>query len=151
MTRRVVAYELLSLDGVAEAPDRFFTDWDEVTDANLAEVISTQDAVILGRRSYDEWAAFWPGSDVEPFASFINPVTKYVATSSPLELEWSNSHVIDGDVIDFVRTLKTQAGGDIGVHASTSVMRSLLETWRWQKKPNTIFSPRALPATTGQK
>ena len=61
--RKIVVYELLSLDGVAEDPDTFFADWDDAMDANLAAVIATQDAVILGRRSYDEWARFWPGSD----------------------------------------------------------------------------------------
>ena len=56
--RKVVVYELLSLDGVAEAPDFFFTDWDDMMQANLAAVIAAQDAVILGRRSYGEWAEF---------------------------------------------------------------------------------------------
>src|SRR5207342_1083036 len=78
-TRKVVAYELVSLDGVAEDPDRFITAWDDAMDANLARVIATQDAVVLGRRSYDEWAGFWPGSEIEPFATFINGVTKHVA------------------------------------------------------------------------
>ena len=57
--RKIVVYELLSLDGVAEAPDGFFADWDDAMDANLAAVIATQDAVILGRRSHTEWAQFW--------------------------------------------------------------------------------------------
>jgi hypothetical protein len=48
--RKIVVYELLSLDGVAEDPDSFFADWDDAMDANLAAVIATQDAVILGRR-----------------------------------------------------------------------------------------------------
>jgi dihydrofolate reductase len=124
--RKVVAYEMLSLDGVAEAPDSFVTAWDDVTDANLAGLIATQDTVVLGRHSYDEWADFWPTSDIEPFASFINPVTKYVATSTPLAPEWTNAHVIDGDPADFVRQLKEQPGGDIGVHASISLTRALL-------------------------
>ena len=55
--RTIVVYELLSLDGVAEAPDQFFADWDDAMDANLAAVIATQDAVILGRRSYDRVGA----------------------------------------------------------------------------------------------
>lgn len=124
--RKVVAYELLSLDGVGEAPDQFFTEWDDAMDANLAEVIGTQDAVVLGRRSYDEWSRFWPDSEIQPFASFINPVAKYVATSTPLDQEWTNSQVIDGELVDFVRKLKDQPGGDIGVHASMSVARALL-------------------------
>lgn len=61
-SRKVVAGHFLSLDGVAEAPDRFLTARDDETDASGARLIETQDAVILGRRSYDEWAAFWPGS-----------------------------------------------------------------------------------------
>lgn len=80
--RKIVVCELLSLDGVAEAPDSFFG-WDDAVDAKLAAVIPTQDAVILGRRSYTEWAQFWPNSQIEPFATFINGVTKYVATSTP--------------------------------------------------------------------
>ena len=123
--RKIVVYELLSLDGVAEAPDTFFG-WDDALDAKLAAVITTQDAVILGRRSYDEWAQFWPGSEIEPFATFINGVTKYVATSTPLDRAWANATVIDGGLVEFVRDLKQQAGGDIGVHASLSVARALL-------------------------
>jgi len=74
--RRVIAYELVSLDGVAEDPDGFITDWDDEMEANLAAVIAEQDAVILGRRSYDEWAKFWPDSDIEPFASFMKAAAK---------------------------------------------------------------------------
>ena len=123
--RTIVVYELLSLDGVAEAPDTFFA-WDDLIDANLAAVIATQDAVILGRRSYTEWAQFWPGSDIEPFATFINGVTKHVATSTPLDREWANATVIDAGLVDFVRDLKQQDGGDVGVHASISVAQALL-------------------------
>ena len=86
--RKVVVYELLSLDGVAEKPDGFFADWDDAMEANLGAVIAAQDSVILGRRSYEEWAEFWPGSDIEPFATFINGVAKYVATSTPLDRKW---------------------------------------------------------------
>jgi dihydrofolate reductase len=124
--RKVVAYELLSLDGVAEDPNDFITDWDDAMDANLAAVIAAQDAVILGRRSYDEWAQFWPGSEIEPFATFINAVPKYVATSGSLEPAWANTTVIDGGLVEFVRDLKDRPGGDIGVHASISVVRTLL-------------------------
>ena len=124
--RTVVVYELLSLDGVAEKPDGFFRDWDDAMETNLDRVIATQDTVLLGRRSYEEWAAYWPASDVEPFASFINGVTKHVATSTPLTGGWANSTAIDGDLVDFVRDLKSQAGGDIGVHASISVAQTLL-------------------------
>jgi dihydrofolate reductase len=124
--RKVVAYELLSLDGVAEKPDGFFTSWDDAMESNLAAVIGTQDAVILGRRSYDEWAEFWPSSEIEPFATFINGVAKYIATSTPLDQEWGNASAINSDLMDFVHELKDQPGRDIGVHASISVTQALL-------------------------
>ncbi|MEV6007963.1 dihydrofolate reductase family protein [Streptomyces sp. NPDC051976] len=124
--RKIVVYELLSLDGVAEDPDSFVAAWDEEMDANLGTVIATQDAVVLGRRSYTEWARFWPGSDIQPFADFINGVAKYVATSTPLDGGWARATAFDGGLVDGVRELKRQPGGDIGVHASISVARALL-------------------------
>lgn len=124
--RKIVVYELLSLDGVAEDPDAFLTEWDDVMDANLAAVIGTQDAVILGRRSYDEWAGFWPTSDIEPFATFINGVPKHVATSRALDLDWGHATAIEGGLVDFVRELREGTGGDVGVHASISVAQELL-------------------------
>jgi dihydrofolate reductase len=124
--RKMVVYELSSLDGVAEDPDTFFADWDDAMEANLAAVIATQDAVILGRRSYAEWAQFWPNSQIEPFATFINGVTKYVATSTPLDRDWANTTVLDRGLVESVRDLKQQRGGDIGVHASISVAQALL-------------------------
>jgi dihydrofolate reductase len=124
--RKVVVYELLSLDGVAENPEEFFTDWDDAMDANLAAVIQAQDTVVLGRRSYEEWARFWPGSDIEPFATFINGVAKLVATSRPLDQDWPNATRVDGELVEFVRDLKSQPGADIGVHASISVAQALL-------------------------
>jgi dihydrofolate reductase len=124
--RKVVVFEFLSVDGVAEDPDRFFSVYDDVVDQYLGEVIATQDAVILGRETYDGWAGFWPKSDIEPFATFINAAPKYIATSKPLEQEWSNSTPIHGDLVSFVQELKSQGGGDIGVHASISIAQALL-------------------------
>ena len=126
--RNVVVYEFMTLDGVAEDVARYFTEFDdEVVDAFGAATIATQDAVILGRRSYDEWVTFWPTSTIEPFASFINAVPKYVATSTPLEADWANSIPVDvGELVAFVQDLKRHAGGDIGVHASIIVAQTLL-------------------------
>jgi dihydrofolate reductase len=125
--RKIVVYHLLSLDGVAEDPETFPTDWDDdVMDAHLAAVIETQDAVILGRRSYDQWSRFWPESTMEPFATFINAVAKFVVTSTALDREWVNTRVAEGNLMEFVDQLRRQPGGDIGVHASISVAQSLL-------------------------
>jgi len=124
--RKVVVFEFLSVDGVAEDPDRLFSVYDDVVDQYLGEVIATQDAVILGRETFDAWAGFWPKSDIEPFASFINAAPKYIATSKPLEQEWVNSTAIEGELVPFVQELKSQPGGDIGVHASISTAQALL-------------------------
>ena len=125
--RKVVAYELLSLDGVAEQPDEFVTEFDEVMSENLGRVIATQDAVILGRRTYDDWAEFWPPSDIEPFASFINGVDKFVVTATTPGLAWANTTAVDGRLPEFVTELKQRSGGDIGVHGSIALTQSLLE------------------------
>jgi dihydrofolate reductase len=124
--RKLVAYMLVSVDGVAEDPNTFLLDWDEVLQANLGEVIGTQDTVLLGRGMYDEWSRHWPKSDDQPFADFINTVHKYVATSTPLATEWTNAEPIEGPVDEFVRELKAADGLDIGVHGSISLTRSLL-------------------------
>ena len=94
---------------------------------NLDRVIATQDAVLLGRRTYDEWAEFWPSSDIEPFASFINGVEKFVVTSTTPEETWAKSTVVDGGLVEFVTELKQQSGKDIGVHGSIALTQSLLE------------------------
>ncbi len=125
--RNVVAYELLSLDGVAEQPDEFVTEFDDVMRENLGRVIAAQDAVLLGRRTYDDWAAFWPASDIEPFASFINGVQKFVVTSTPPEQEWPQTTRVEDGLAGFVRQLKQQPGGDVGIHGSISLTQSLLE------------------------
>ena len=140
--RKIVVYELLSLDGVAEAPDSFFADWDDAMDANLARVIATQDAVIVGRRSYTEWAQYWPGSQIQPFSAFINGVTKYVATSKPLDQDWANSAALDGGLVEFARDLKQQRGGDVGVHASISVAQALLAAGDVVDELRLVIAPR---------
>lgn len=126
--RKVVLYTLLSLDGVAEAPSDYVHDFDEQMFANLRRVIETQDAVLLGRTMYDEWSRDWPDSDLEPFASFINSVPKYVVTSSELDAGWDNSTALDAPLAASLTDLRRQPGGDIGVHGSITLAQSLLRT-----------------------
>ena len=125
--RKVVVYTLLSVDGVGESPEEYFFDFDDEMLANLTAVITAQDTVLLGRTQYDEWLRYWPTAAEQPFADFINSVTKYVATSRPLgDDPWTNAQAIDGAVEDFVRELKSGDGSDIGVHGSLTLGRSLL-------------------------
>jgi dihydrofolate reductase len=124
--RKVVAYELLSLDGVAEEPSQFIAEFDEEMRENLGRVIASQDVVILGRRTFDEWAGYWPSSDNEPFASFINGVEKYVVTSTDPEIPWAHTTTVNGGLVDVFAELKRRSGGDIGIHGSIALTQSLL-------------------------
>ena len=124
--RDVVLYTLLSLDGVAEEPGDWLFDVDEEVFAHLGRVIGRQDDVLLGRGTYDYWSGYWPTSDVEPFASFINGTPKHVVTSTPLTGSWPNTTAVHRPAAEHVAGLKAGDGGDIGVHGSITVARSLL-------------------------
>lgn len=133
MSRKLVANLFYSVDGVAEDPFNFqYDSFDDDLGRLLTEGIAKIDANILGRVTYQEWAGYWPtiteGEDVG-FADFINGTPKFVASTSmkPAEMTWSESHLIDGDLLGFVRDLKGQAGGDIAVQGSLSITRQLVE------------------------
>ena len=126
MSRKVVLYQLLSLDGVAEEPGDWMSDSGPEVFANLAKVIESQDDVLLGRGTYDYWVGYWPTSDIEPFASFINGVRKHVVTSSEPPEQWANSTLVAAPVDGYVDALKHQPGRDIGIHGSIRLARSLL-------------------------
>jgi dihydrofolate reductase len=124
--RNVVLLQFLSLDGVAEEPsDWFFDDGPELFDL-IARVLETQKDVLLGRGTYDYWVDYWPTSEVEPFASFINATPKHVASSSDLTGHWENTVRMTPPVADYVQHLKQQPDGDIGIHGSTTLARSLI-------------------------
>ncbi len=124
--RDVVLYTLLSLDGVAEEPGNWMFEADDELFAHLAEVIGSQDDVLLGRGTYDYWAEYWPTSDVQPFADFINGTTKHVFTSSAPTLPWAETTVVEESPVPYVARLKEGSGGDIGVHGSIRLAQSLL-------------------------
>jgi dihydrofolate reductase len=91
-----------------------------------ARMIRSQDAVLLGRHMYDEWSRYWPTSNEQPFAAFINSVKKYVVTSTPLTSSWGDAEAVTSPIADVVRDLKALPGGDIGVHGSIELAQSLL-------------------------
>ncbi|HWM20258.1 MAG TPA: dihydrofolate reductase family protein [Ilumatobacteraceae bacterium] len=125
--RRVVLYQLLSFDGVAEEPsDWMFDAGQEVVD-NLRRIIASQDDVLFGRGTYDYWVDYWPASDFEPFASFINHTEKHVFTSRALDREWEHSTAVSTPAAEYVAQLKQGDGGDIGIHGSIQLAQSL---WR---------------------
>jgi dihydrofolate reductase len=116
-----------SLDGVVEAPDQWQPAFDEEMGAALQRMLDQQDAVLLGRVTFTEWSGYWPTSTDEPFASWINNMPKYVASTTLDAVDqWPNSALIKGPVADFVDELRQQDGGTIGTAGSPSLVRSLI-------------------------
>jgi dihydrofolate reductase len=124
--RDVVLYELLSLDGVAEEPGDWMFEVDREVFENLGRIIHQQTDVLLGRKTYDYWVDYWPTSDVEPFASFINGTQKHVFSSNVPPSDWAKSTVVRSSAVPYVTGLKRQPGGDIGIHGSIDLAHSLL-------------------------
>ena len=126
--RNVVSGLFLSLDGVAEAPNEWqFDHFDAGMMAAMTSMLDAQDAVLLGRVTYQEWAGYWPTSTDEPFASFINGIPKYVVSTTLDTVEWSGSTLLKGDLAEEIARLKQQPGKNIGVAGSPTLVRSLLE------------------------
>ncbi|MEU7855515.1 dihydrofolate reductase family protein [Nonomuraea sp. NPDC049141] len=125
--RNVVLYHLMSLDGIAYEDGDWLADDGPQLVAYLGRVIATQDDVLLGRGTYDYWAGHWPTSDFQPFADFINGTRKHIVTSSAPTQEWANSTPVTTPVRDYVTALKQGSGGDIGIHGSIELARSLLQ------------------------
>jgi dihydrofolate reductase len=124
--RKVVLYQLVSLDGVAEEPGDWMFDTGPEVFTNLGQIIGTQSDILLGRGTYDYWVGYWPTSDVEPFATFVNSTPKHVFTSGELTGDWPNTTAVKGDAAGYVADLKRGEGGDIGIHGSISLAHSLL-------------------------
>jgi dihydrofolate reductase len=126
--RKVIAGLFISLDGVVEAPQ----DWhfpyfnDEMGEAVAAQAAAA-DTMLLGRRTYQEFAAFWPNqSSDEPFADVMNNTPKLVASTTLKEVEWQNSTLIEGDVVQALKRIKAQPGKAISITGSPTLVRSLL-------------------------
>jgi dihydrofolate reductase len=124
--RKLASFLFISLDGVVEAPDKFVRDdvYEDFPEL-IGATVSQQDAVLLGRKIYDEWSLFWPASNIEPFATFINNTPKLVVSSTLREVNWKSSTLISHDLTGAIAKLKAQSGKTIGVHG-ISLVQSLL-------------------------
>ena len=126
--RKITAGLFISLDGVVEAPGQWgFQYMDDEMNKGIAAGIAQADAVLLGRKTYLEFAEMWPsqGSDVL-MADFLNHTTKYVVSSTLQTLAWQPATVIKGDIAGEIARLKQQPGKNIQVPGSPTLVRWLL-------------------------
>jgi dihydrofolate reductase len=124
--RKIVVTEFLSLDGVMENPGWTFPYWnDEIAKFKGAETNSS-DALLLGRVTYEGFAAAWPQSKDEG-AAYFNGVRKYVVSSTLDKAEWNNSVIIKNNVVEEIGKLKQQDGQSITVHGSGKLANFLFE------------------------
>lgn len=125
--RKVAAGLFSSIDGVVAAPNEWQPGFDDEMGAALSRTIEEQDAVLMGRVTFTEFAGYWPTSTDEPFASWINGIQKYVASTTLDSVgNWENSTLIKGSVADYISELREQDGGTIGIAGSPSLVRSLI-------------------------
>ena len=138
--RKLIVSTFLTLDGVMQAPGGPEEDpsggfehggwsvgyWDDDMNEVMGNFMSNPFDLVLGRKTYEIFAAYWPHSK-EPGADELNNATKHVASRTTIELRWQNSHLIEGDVADGVRALKEQDGPELQVHGSSNLIQTLLE------------------------
>jgi dihydrofolate reductase len=137
--RKIIAITQLTLDGVMqgpggpeEDPSNGFTHggWampfvDDGVNHALGETIAGEFDMLLGRRTYEIFAAYWPYQD-GPIAKAFNQATKYVVTRSLDQLEWKTSQPVGGDVVDEVRRLKASDGPELHVWGSSKLLQTLI-------------------------
>jgi dihydrofolate reductase len=137
--RKLVVSTFLTLDGVMQAPGGPGEDdsggfehggwsvsyWDEQMGEAMGAAMSVPFDLVLGRRTYDIFAAHWPHAD-DPGAKPLNDATKHVASRSRPALEWSNSVLIEGDAAEGVAALKREDGPELQVHGSANLIQTLV-------------------------
>jgi dihydrofolate reductase len=138
--RKIVVLSFVSLDGVMQAPggpeedpssDFKYGGWtvplsDEVSNSIMGKQMSMPFDLLLGRKTYDIFAGYWPKQDGEIPAGVFNKATKYVVSGSSPELTWENSQLVDGDVVAKLKELKAGDGPMLQVHGSGNMIQTLL-------------------------
>lgn len=139
--RKLLVSTFVSLDGVMQAPGGTDEDrelgfehggwgaplFDERTIGLLARLTERADALVLGRKTYESFAATWPLAEADdPIGAKLNGMRKYVASRTLDTVSWQNSTLLTGDVPEAVRELKRGQGGEIQVHGSGDLVQTLL-------------------------
>jgi dihydrofolate reductase len=168
--RRLVVSEFLSLDGVMQAPGGPDEDtdggfayggwqmpyFDDVAGAAVDEGMARSDALLLGRKTYEIFAAYWPTApNDDPLAAKINSMAKYVVSTTLDKVDWQNSTLIKGDIAEEIAKLKQQPGADIqvigsGELAQTLIRRGLVDEYALMINPIVLGSGKRLFGQTDQ-
>jgi dihydrofolate reductase len=124
--RKIVSGLFISLDGVVEAPDSWHFPYfnDEMGNA-VQSMMDGAEAMLLGRKTYEEFAGYWPTS-TDDFADYMNGTRKYVVSNSLTSADWQNSTLVTGDVMKELSELKQQPGGGLSMTGSGTLVSSLL-------------------------
>jgi len=129
--RKIVVSTFVTLDGVMEAPEKWSFDFQGEDNMHAAlDLLRSSEALLLGRNTYEAFAASWPPrQDPMGFSEKINRMPKYVVsrTLTDAAASWAPTTVVRHDVVDTLRELKAQPGGDLLMYGSASLMRSLAE------------------------
>jgi dihydrofolate reductase len=140
MMRKIIAITQITLDGVMQGPGGPEEDprngfssggWampfvDSAANEVIGEIMAGEFDMLLGRRTYEIFASYWPNQGDNPIAKAFNKATKYVATRSLDRLDWKNSQHIGDDVVDGVRRLKASDGLELHIWGSSELLQTLI-------------------------
>jgi dihydrofolate reductase len=128
--RKIVAALYMSLDGVIESPEKWsFAYMNDEMGQMVGAQFAASDAMLLGRHTYEEFAAVWPArttAEYGPVADAMNNTPKYVVSTSLESVEWQNSNLVTGNLAEALSHLKQQPGKNIAISGSATLVRSLL-------------------------
>ena len=138
--RKLIVSTFLTLDGVMQGPGGLGEDdsggfahggwsvnyWDDKMGEVMGAAMSAPFDLVLGRTTYEIFAAFWPDAPEEAGGKPLNDATKYVASRSQPTLDWSNSVLIEGDAAEGITALKQEDGPELQVHGSGNLIQTLL-------------------------
>lgn len=138
--RKIVVLSFISLDGVMQAPggpeedtsgDFKYGGWtvpyfDEFSGGKMGEQMDHSFDLLLGRRTFNIFSAYWPHQEDSKIAEDFTKATKYVATTTPLETTWKNTVALEGNVAETVKELKAADGPELQVHGSGNFIQTLL-------------------------
>src|SRR5215203_3795915 len=118
----------MSLDGVVDSPQNWhFAYQDKAMTDIVAAGLESADAILLGRRTYEEWAGYWPHQSGSAMADYFNSVPKHVVSRTLASVHWQGAELVSGDLASAVREIKSRPGKGILTSGSGTLLTSLLQ------------------------